>query len=109
MADRGFLIEDSLRAQGGRLQIPAFTKGKVQLYPTELESTRKIGNLRIHVERIIGQLRLKYPIIARRKFPMSMFCRQNGCDAPVVDQIVLVCSALINLCRPIVVNPKNDT
>lgn len=102
MADRGFLIEDSLKELGAQLQIPAFTKGKDQLYPRELESTRKIANLRIHVERIIGQLRLKYPILAKRKFPMSMVCRVNGCDAPVVDQIVLVCAALINLCRPIV-------
>lgn len=90
MADRGFLIKDSLHQHDGRLQIPAFAKGKDQLYPTELESTRKIANLRIHVERIIGQLRIKYPILAWGKFPMSMVCRQNGCDTPVVDQIVHV-------------------
>lgn len=105
MADRGFLIKDSLQEHGGQLQIPAFTKRKEQLYPCELES-RKIGNLRIHVERIIGQLRIKYPILARRKFPMSMVCRKSGCDTPVVDQIVHVCAALINLCRPIIIDPK---
>lgn len=99
MADRGFLISDALSIRGARLKIPAFTKGKKQLHPAELGSTRQIAN----VERLIGQLRLKYQILAQRKFPMSMVCRANGCDVPVVDQIVLVCAALVNLCRPIVI------
>ena len=28
MADRGFLIEDSLQCRGAQLNIPAFTKGR---------------------------------------------------------------------------------
>lgn len=60
MADRGFLIEEELKTRGVELNIPAFTKGKSQLHPRELEETREIANVRIHVERIIGQLRLKF-------------------------------------------------
>ena len=50
LADRGFLIEESLGARGASLCIPAFTKGKVQLAADEIERTRNIANVRIHVE-----------------------------------------------------------
>jgi len=33
-----------------QLHIPAFTKGKKQLSAVEVEDTRKIGNVRIHVK-----------------------------------------------------------
>lgn len=56
MADRGFFIRDSLKEKGAELQMPAFTKGRDQLDPMEIESTRKIANVRILVERIIGQI-----------------------------------------------------
>lgn len=40
--------------------MPAFTKGKSQLHPLDLE---EYTNLRIHVERVIGSLRQKYTIL----------------------------------------------
>jgi len=49
LADRGFLIEESLGARGASLYIPAFTKGKDQLTASEIEKTRNIANVRIHV------------------------------------------------------------
>jgi hypothetical protein len=42
------------------LNIPAFTKGKDQLDSADVEQTRKIATVRIHVERIIGLLKQKY-------------------------------------------------
>lgn len=63
MADRGFLIRDEIKTVGAELKIPAFTKGKEQLHPLAIESTREIANNRIHVERVIGHLRLKYKIL----------------------------------------------
>lgn len=63
MADRGFLIEEALKNRGVKLQIPAFTKGKSHLHPLEIEATWKIANVRIHVERVIGQLRQKFTIL----------------------------------------------
>ncbi|KAK7893343.1 hypothetical protein WMY93_022495 [Mugilogobius chulae] len=57
LADRGFDIQDVVGACGAEAKIPAFTKGKSQLSPLELEATRKIAHLRIHVERVIGLLR----------------------------------------------------
>lgn len=55
LADRGFNIADSVASVFASLALPAFTKGKKQLAPHEIESTRKIANVRIHVERVIGR------------------------------------------------------
>ena len=57
MADRGFTIQESLMLHKAELAIPAFTKGKDQLDPVDVEQTRGIANVRIHVERVIGLLR----------------------------------------------------
>lgn len=109
MADRGFLIEDLLRKRGVELSIPAFTKGKSQLHPLEIENTRNIANVRIHVERIIGQLRQKYTILHQFKFPISLITKSDTSPANVVDQIVTVCCALSNLCTPIVCKAESST
>ena len=63
MADRGFTIHDIVALKRAELAIPAFTKGKSQLDPVDVESTRGIANVRIHVERVIGLLRNKYTIL----------------------------------------------
>ncbi|XP_049268976.1 uncharacterized protein LOC125757429 [Rhipicephalus sanguineus] len=57
MADRGFLIEDDLTELGVSLNIPPFMKGKSQLSLQDEQETRKIAKVRIHVERVIGQLK----------------------------------------------------
>ena len=60
LADRGFDIADSVSAFQARLHIPAFTRGKDQLSAAEVEETRSLANVRIHVERVIGAVRQKY-------------------------------------------------
>ncbi|XP_050515047.1 uncharacterized protein LOC126890236 [Diabrotica virgifera virgifera] len=92
LADRGFLVEDSIKILGAKLIIPAFTKGKSQLHPKDLEGTRNISTVRIHVERIIGLLKKKFKVF-HQTIPISMLARQT-----VLDEMVIVCSALINLC-----------
>ena len=57
LADRGFDISESVGMMQARLHIPAFTKGKDQLLALEIEETRSIANVRIHVERVIGAVR----------------------------------------------------
>ena len=47
----------------GRLHIPAFTKGKNQLSALDVHETRNIANVRIHVERVIGNVCQKYYIL----------------------------------------------
>nr|XP_033935167.1 uncharacterized protein LOC117443306 isoform X2 [Pseudochaenichthys georgianus] len=50
LADRGFLIRDELAAYGATLRIPHFTKGKKQLSAQEVDTSRHISRVRIHVE-----------------------------------------------------------
>ncbi|XP_022807417.1 uncharacterized protein LOC111344455 [Stylophora pistillata] len=63
IADRGFTISESAGLKNGKLVIPAFTKGKAQLDPVDVERSRGIASVRIHVERVIGLLRRKYTIL----------------------------------------------
>ena len=57
LADRGFDITESIGMMQAKLHIPAFTNGKDQLSAMEIEETRTIANVRIHVERVIGNVR----------------------------------------------------
>lgn len=45
------------------LHIPAFTRGHTQLTALDVEKTRKLANVRIHVEWVIGLVRNKYLIL----------------------------------------------
>ena len=49
LPDQGFNIEESIGSLGASLKIPAFTKGCDQLTAIEVEKTRHIANVRIHV------------------------------------------------------------
>lgn len=108
MADRGFLVEDQILLRHCNLVMPAFTKGQSQLHPLDLEETREIANLSIHVERVIGSLRQKYTIL-NSTIPISMLTKyQNFTDILVIDQIITVCAALTNLCPSLVVKRRCD-
>ena len=63
LADRGFDITEDLAMVHAALKIPAFTRGQSQLMPTAIEETRKIANVRIHIERVIGATRQRYSIL----------------------------------------------
>ena len=62
-ADRGFDIANAMGMMQARLHISAFMKGKSQLSALEVEETRKIANVRMHVERVISNVRQKYSIL----------------------------------------------
>ena len=105
MADRGFTISESVGLRHGKLIIPAFTKGKDQLDPVDVEQSRGIASVRIHVERVIGLLRRKYTILEGTLPTKFLCCDPNGpseSQVPIIDHILRVCSALINFCPPIV-------
>ena len=104
IADRGFTIEENLLLYQAKLSIPAVTKGKSQLDPVSVEKTRGIANVRIHVERVIGLLRQKYSVL-QSILPIDyLLCsdkKGNRC-CPMVDRLIRVCCALINLCPSVV-------
>ena len=57
MADKGFDIEDLLLPLGVRLNIPPFLDKQQQMLPSDIQMTKSIAAVRIHVERAIGRLK----------------------------------------------------
>ena len=101
LADRGFDIAESVWMMQATLHLPAFTKGKSQLYALEVEETRTIANVRIHVERVIGIVKQKNPIL-QSTIPIDFIKKRVGEDVPLIDRIVRICCALTNVCNAIV-------
>jgi hypothetical protein len=63
LADRGFLIAESVAMMGAELVTPAFKGLRPRITQLEVEQSRRISNVRIHVERVIGQLRKSFNIL----------------------------------------------
>lgn len=101
LADRGFDIAEDVARMQACLKIPAFTKGCLQLSPKDIEVTRHLANVRIHVERVIGATRQKYSILMST-LPINFVKPGSVGETPTIDKIVLVCSALNNLCISVV-------
>ena len=101
LADRGFTIADDIALRGAKLVIPSFTKGKTQLSQKEVETSKQLSQVRIHVERIIGLLKNKYTIL---KGPLStvMVKHKDDTDFARIDKLLVVCSALTNLSTSVV-------
>ena len=100
MADRGFYHY----LKQARLVILAFTKGKSQLDPVDVEQTRGIANVRIHVERVIGLLREKFTILKGTLPTDYLLSNHENSDrhTPLVDHMIRVYAALVSFCPPIV-------
>ncbi|XP_041945988.1 LOW QUALITY PROTEIN: uncharacterized protein LOC121707452 [Alosa sapidissima] len=101
MADRGFDIQESVGMLCAEVKLPAFTKGRCQLAARDVEETRKIAHLRIHVERVIGNICQKYRILTGT-IPINIILPCEGEDVTFLDKIVTVCCALTNQCPAIV-------
>ena len=59
LADQGFNIQDSAGLYCAEVKLPPFTRGKKQLSKAEVDVSRKLSHVRIHVERVIGLVRQK--------------------------------------------------
>ncbi|XP_059405919.1 uncharacterized protein LOC132140883 [Carassius carassius] len=97
LADRGIDIKDSVGLVCAEVKIPASTRGCSQLEAKDVEETRRIAHLRVHVERMIGCVRTKYSIL-NGIVPVSMVLPCQGEDMTFLDKIVTVCCALTNMC-----------
>ena len=93
LADRGFTIEQELATQGAILKIPRFTRGKKQMSGKEVDESREIANVRIHVERVIGRLR-KFDIL-QSIIPIT--------QVHLTDHVMTVISGLVNISPSVVV------
>ena len=92
LADRGFLIEEELNMVGAHLKIPAFTRGKSQLGAGDVDTSRQLSNVRIHVERVIGAMK-KFRIL-QMAVPLTLI--------DCFDNIMVIIAGLTNLNKSIV-------
>jgi len=92
LADRGFTVAEEVATMGGILEIPAFTKGKSQLSASEVDGSRQITNVRIHIERVIGRMR-KFNIL-NTIIPIS--------QVDLLNDMMVCVSGLVNISPKIV-------
>ena len=67
----------------------------------EVDKSRDLSRVRIHVERVIGILKQKYTILESH-VPINFMERLEGEPHSLIDHIVTVCSALCNGCESVV-------
>ena len=83
-----------------RLRLPLLQGGKSQLEKVDVDWSRELSSVRIHVERVIGVLKQKYTIL-QGVLPIALVAGTDGSFA-TIDKIVRVCCALVNLCPSVV-------
>ena len=76
MTDCGFTIEEELATRGATLKILAFTKIKKHMPAKDILNSRKISNVCIHVENVIG--RIKEIKFLNSIIPIKMFYLQDN-------------------------------
>lgn len=100
MADRGFKhIEYLLQKKGCTLIRPPSVSSNSNLTKSEVIETKRIASLRIHIERVIGRLREFEFLTPHARIPYQTL--------DIIDEIVLIAAALINLQTPIIAQLKN--
>ena len=92
LADRGFQLAEEFAVYGAILKVPAFTKGKTQMSAMEVDKSRQISHVRIHIERVIGRMR-KYEILNTR-IPIT--------QVDLLDHVMVAVAGLVNLNRSVV-------
>ena len=88
----GFLIAEDLEKIGASLVMPTFKGTRSQLEGAETEMSRFVSNVRIHVERVIGDLRKRFTIL-RGPIKIRDMCIDPH-DETFIDKIVTVCCCL---------------
>ena len=92
LADRGFTVWEELILRGAELVLPPASKGKAQMTSTEVAATKKVANVRIHVERVIQ--RVKNFHILCNVLPITL--------AKNANDILTICCGITNLQGPLV-------
>ena len=92
-ADKGFMVFYLLAKRGCRLVVPPKRrKGQVQQSTEEVEDTRKVANIRIHVERAFRQVKIfRY---------LQNVVKISAID--LITPIFYVCTMLTNLRPPLI-------
>ena len=101
MAERGFDIEKSVALYCAKVKIPSFTKGKRQLSDLDVEQSRRIAAVRIHVERVIGIVQNKYSLL-QGTLPLDFLMKKDDSNYCTIDTIVCTACGLVNLCDSVI-------
>lgn len=86
MVDKGLNVQDIFISYGVKENMPAFFKRDNQIGPDTLRQTRKVASKRVHVERVIGQMKT-YKILTQ---PM------NRTETLLSSDIMLICAMFVN-------------
>ena len=94
LADRGYINEEDFTELGANLYRPAYKENRDQLTGDETERSRIIANERIHIERVIGNLKKKFMVL-RGLIKIKHFCADAN-DNAFIHKIFAVCCCLMN-------------
>ena len=73
-------------------KIPSFTKGKKQLSGNEVDTSRQLSSVRIHVERVIGRTK-KFRLL-QTTLPLT--------QVDLLDDIMVIVCGLVNINNSVV-------
>ena len=93
LADRGFDRADDLGVFGASLEVPPYTRGKQQLSLQEVEHSKRLSKVRIHIERVRDAPKNKYTIL-QSTLPINLIKHKSDTDYANIDKILTVCAAL---------------
>ncbi|XP_013880836.1 uncharacterized protein LOC106529864 [Austrofundulus limnaeus] len=97
LADHGFSVGGSVGFYCASLQTPPFTEERKQLSAYEVEDTREIANVQIHVDRVLGLVRRKYQILHSRALSIEHMATKPGEALALIEKIGVICCVLSNL------------
>ncbi|XP_032424068.1 uncharacterized protein LOC116723350 [Xiphophorus hellerii] len=100
LANKGFNIEDIVALRGARLIVPVITKGVKQLPHGEITEGKKLLSVRINMDRALGNLMQKYPIL-RSTFPIKFLLTDQAVKMSTLDKIMRVTCGLCNICNSV--------
>ena len=101
MADRGFTCDEYARMAMAEIKTPPLLKARIkQLEKVNIDWSRELSVVRIHVEYVIGVLKIKYTIL-QSILPIALSSDSKGTLA-TVDKIIKVFCAFVNLCPSVV-------
>ena len=91
------MVNDFAVACQAELVIPSFTKRKLrQLSAKEVENTKKIANIRIHMERDIGNFKRRFGILSQGSLPISLVKSKtneiNNDGHPNIEKLITGCA-----------------
>ena len=72
-----------------------------ELSQRDVEVSKELSRVRIHIERDIGLLKNKYTLL-KGPLPLNILKHKGDVGLANIDKILVVCAALTNMCSSVV-------